>query len=139
MTTFAIIRTIDVSLEKAWNILSDLERPPIPSSTVTLEKKGTSGAGAVGTIRMITIGKKQIREKLESTNPPKQLSYSLLSGVPVKDHIGTVAINPVNGNTRLSWRIKFSPTIFGSGWILKHFFKKVLNRIINEIETEHKD
>ncbi len=139
MTSFAIIRKINVSSEKVWNLLSDFEKPLVPSSTVTVERKGTSGAGDVGTIRMITLGKKQIREKLESINPPNQLTYSLLSGIPVKNYNGTVDINPINGKTCISWKVKFNPTVFGSGWIIKRLIKKGLNRLISEIEKEYKE
>jgi hypothetical protein len=139
MTTFTVMRNMDMSAEKVWNVFSDFEHSPIPSCTVTVEKKGDPRALGVGTIRMITIGKRQIREKLESLKPPNQLTYSLLSGGPVKDYNGTIDINSIKGKTHISWKVNFKPTIIGTGWIIKQLLKSTLNRFINEIETEFRD
>ncbi len=139
MTAVTVTKNIDVSAEKVWNVLSNFERSPIQSFSVTVEKKGDSAAGGIGTVRMITIGKRQIREKLESIKPPNLFTYRVLYGVPVKDYIGSVEINPVKSKTLISWIVQFKPNVIGTGWILKQIFKKTINRIIDEIETEHRD
>ena len=119
MTTFNVTRNMDVSVEKVWNVLSDFEHSPVPTFTVTVDKKGETNANGVGTIRMITIGKRQFREKLESLKPPNLLTYSLLSGAPVRDYIGTININSVSNETLITWKVKFKPKIIGTGWIGK--------------------
>ncbi len=139
MTDVTITRDIDVSAGKVWNVLSDFEHAPIPSFSVTVEKKGDSDAGGIGTVRMITVGKRQIREKLESIKHPSLFTHRVISGVPVKDYVGSVGINPLKSKTRISWKVQFIPNVIGTGWILKQIIKKTINRIINEIEIEYRD
>ena len=54
MTTFKIIRSIDVPAKQIWNILSDFTHAPTPRFAVEVKEKGDSKSNGIGTIRIIT-------------------------------------------------------------------------------------
>lgn len=138
MTTFTIIKNIDLPAKKVWDILSDFTRSPVPKFTVEVEEEGDSESNGIGTVRIITIGKKQFRERLESVNPPYYFTYRLLSGAPVKEYIGTVDVKSHEGTTLISWKVKFTPKILGTGWIIGRLAKNTINSIIDKIEAEYR-
>ena len=138
MSGFTVTRNIDVPAERIWAVLSDFTHPPVPAFTVKVEKNGTYETKGIGTIRVITIGKRQFRERLETVTPPN-LTYSLLSGAPVKDYIGSINIKSIEGRTNIIWKVEFRPKIIGTTWIIKRLAKNTINRIISEMEAEYGD
>ncbi len=139
MTSFSIEKKIKMSADKAWNIFSDFEHSPIAGITVSVEEKRESSSNGIGTIRIITIGKTQFRERLEAIEPPNSLTYSLLSGAPVRDYIGNIGISSTGNGTLITWKVQFKPKIIGLGWIVKWLAKNTINHILKEIEEEYQD
>jgi hypothetical protein len=139
MTSFTIEKRMKMAADKAWNVFSDFEHSPIAAITVSVEEKGKSDSNGIGTIRIITIGKRQFREKLESLRPPNSLTYSLLSGAPVRDYTGTINIESIRNETLITWKVQFMPKIIGTGWIVKWFSQNTINHILTEIEAEYQD
>lgn len=139
MITLSIKRELDISSDILWNFLGDFEHSLSPNINVKLVENGKPDSNGVGSIRIVTIGKRQFRERLENKNPPNSISYRLLSGAPVKDYTGEIYIEPIKTNTLLTWKIQFKPKILGTGWIVKIFVKRTINYIIHQIELEHKN
>lgn len=134
MTTFTITRELDLPSEKAFAIISDFTRSPSPNITVKVETKGDPEANGAGTIRTITIGKVRVRERLESVTPPNSFTYTILSGAPMKDYLGSVEIAPQDNKSLVRWNVKFTPKIPGTGWLGAIVSKKTINRLLNEME-----
>jgi len=139
MITFTIKRELNASSDKLWNLLSDFGQSLSPNINIKLETQGKPGSNGIGSIRIVVIGKRQFREKLENIKPQYNISYSLLSGAPVNDYIGNIDIEPFRTNTLIKWNVQFRPKVLGSGWIVKWFVKRTINYIISEIETEYKN
>ena len=139
MITLSIKRKLNISADKLWNLFGDFGCSLSQDIDVKLEKEGKSDSNGVGSIRIVTIGKRQFRERLENKNPPHSISYSLLSGAPVKDYTGDIYIEPINTNTLLTWKIQFRPKILGTGWIVKIFVNRTINYILHQIELEYKN
>ncbi len=138
MTTFTINRELDLPSEKAFAIISDFTRSPSPTIQVEVEKEGDDASRGVGTIRTITIGRVRVRERLESVNPPGSLTYTILSGAPVKDYLGTIDITPQETKSVINWNVRFSPKVPGTGWLGAMIAKKSINRLIREMEASHR-
>ena len=134
MTTFTITRELDLPSEKAFAIISDFTRSPSPNISVKVEEKGDPETNGSGTIRDITIGKVRVRERLESLTPPNSFTYSILSGAPMKDYLGNVAIAPQEDKSLVRWNVKFTPKIPGTGWLGAIVSKKTINRLLDEME-----
>jgi hypothetical protein len=136
MINFYIKRELNVSSDKLWNLLCDFGYSLSSNITIKLETKGKPESNGIGSIRIVTIGKRQFLERLENIKPKCKISYSLLSGAPVKNYIGNIDIEPIRTNTLITWKVQFRPKVLGSGWIVKWFVKRTINYIISEIETE---
>ncbi len=93
MEGFTITKMLDLPAQKVWAIASDFTKFPGPAISVQVEEKGSPELNGVGTVRTIIIGRVQVRERLESVNPPKPFTYRILSGAPMKDYLGTVKIS----------------------------------------------
>lgn len=138
MITFSIKRELNVTSDKLWNLLSDFGHSLSPNINIKLETYGKPDSNGIGSIRIVTIGKRQFLERLENIKPQGNISYSLLSGAPVNSYIGNIDIEPIRTNTLITWNVQFRPKVLGSGWIVKWFVKRTINYIISEIETEYK-
>lgn len=132
MVEFTITRPIDMPPEKAWEVFSAFTSLSIPSVSVDTEQEGDPAANGVGAIRRID-GK--IRERLESMDPPNAYTYTVLSGVPIKDHLGRVEIKPQDGKALVNWSVRFNPKLPGTGWLIKNVYQKTLNKMIDELEA----
>ena len=139
MITFSIKRELNVSSDTLWDLLSDFGYFLSPNINIKLETQGKPESDGIGSVRIVTIGKRQFRERIEKIKPQCNISYSLLSGAPVNSYIGNIDIEPIRTNTLITWNVQFKPKVLGSGWIVKWFVKRTINYIISEIETEYKN
>ncbi len=132
MIEFTITKQLDMPAEKAWEVFSPFTTLSVPSVSVEVEKEGDPAANGVGAIRRLN---GRVLERLESMDPPNSFSYTLLSGAPVKDYLGTVEFKPQDSNTRLTWHVRFNPKLPGIGWLLKIVIRKVIAKMIAELEA----
>jgi hypothetical protein len=139
MITISIKRELNISVDELWNPLGDFGHSPAQNINVRLEKKGKPDSNGIGSIRIVTIGKRQFRERLENIKPQHNISYSLLSGAPVKNYAGNVDIAPNGTKTLITWNVQFRPKFLGTGWVVKWFVKRTIYYIIHQIELEIKN
>jgi hypothetical protein len=52
-----------------------------------------------------------LREEVIAYEAPSRFSYTLLSGLPVRDHVGTVELTPSGDGTRMVYAVKTQPTV----------------------------
>ena len=62
-----------------------------------LEREGEPAPNGVGAIRVLTAVGPPLREEVLTYEEPSRFSYKLLSGLPVRDHVGTVELTPHGG------------------------------------------
>lgn len=134
MKSFTLTRKINAPVKKVWEVAGDFVKSPGSGIIIKVEKNGDPTNNNIGVIRIITIGKTQVRERLESINPPKSFTYKLLSGAPLKDHRAKVELIPEGSTTKILWTVEFAPKFPGSGWIVGLVTKKALNQYIDAIE-----
>jgi len=137
MASFAIERTVNISIEKVWAMIGDFSKAPTPDISVVVEKKGDLKAAGVGTVRRITIGKVCVKEELESANPPNAFTYRILSGAPMKEYRGTVTFTDIGGKTLIRWSADLKPKIPLTGAICCRVAKGAANQLIDSIEKHH--
>ena len=73
---------------------------------------------------------------MESVNAPNSITYSMLSGAPVKDYLGTINIVAQDDATLINWDVKLIPKILGIGWIVAMAIRKAINRFIDSIPAK---
>jgi len=120
--------------DRMWSIFSDFGKSTNPSAVIALEKEGDPDNFNIGAIRSTRIGKDTFREQLTAYEPGRSLTYQLLSGAPVDEYYGTVAIHS-RGDDRaeVEWSVACKPKFPIPGWVIEKNAKKVIKGILDEL------
>ena len=137
MTTASVERKIKVPLDKAWSLLSDFTGSPSPSFPVIVHEKGGEKYNGVGTIRTIKLGMFSAMERLEAVEPKKSYMYCILAGSPVKQYLGKFEFKGDNNTTLIRWHANFKPIVPLIGWIIAIVTKKMVHKILSQMEADH--
>jgi hypothetical protein len=109
-----------------------------PMRKVELEREGDPAPNGVGAIRVLHSVGPPLREEVIGYQPPSRFSYRLLSGAPLRDHVGTVALEPTGAGTKVTYAVRTIPTIPVAGAavvaVVKLGIKQLLNGIVAESE-----
>lgn len=118
------------SPERVFDLLADATTWPRwlhPLVTVaTWEREGTPAPGGVGAIRKVGRPPLLAREQIVASEPARQLSYTILSGQPVRNYLADVFLTPDGPGTRITWRGTFEPVIPGTGPALAAMYHRLL-------------
>ncbi len=113
MPTFTLEKTVAAPPSTVFDVLADHRGysaiSPIRSST--LEREGEPAPNGVGAIRVLKTLGPPLREEIVEFVPGERLVYRLLSGAPLRNHLGTVTLAEHTGGTLASYRIDTTPTI----------------------------
>lgn len=140
MASFQYVRQVAAPPEIVFDVLTDHRRYPeiTPLRRAELEREGEPAPNGVGAIRVLTIAGPPMREEVLAYEPPRRFSYTILSGLPVRDHVGTVELTPSEGGTKITYAIRTTPTIPIAGGavvlVLKQAIKALLGGVAKESE-----
>lgn len=73
------------------------------------EAEGSDHPDGVGAIRKVGRAPVASREEITAFDPPRSLSYKLLTGLPLQDYEAAVTIEPVADGSLLTWAGSFVP------------------------------
>ncbi len=138
MPTFTLEKTIAAPPSTVFEVLTDHRGysaiTPIRSST--LEREGDPAPNGVGAIRaMKTVGP-PIREEVVEYVPGERFVYKMLSGAPLRDHVGTVVLTEHTGGTHATYRIDTTPTIPLIGRAAMPIVKMSVRQLFDGVATE---
>lgn len=126
--------TTEAAPDAVWALLADRSTWPSwsPLGSHSGERPGQDGTpdGLGGIARFVT-GRYCVREEIVEREPPRRLSYALLSGLPLRDYRAVVELEPAGAGTRIRWSATFAPKRPGTGWI----YRLVLTRIFRGMVT----
>lgn len=91
-----------------------------PINSFTLEREGSEGGESLGAIRVFRTGTVHSRELLVELDVDRRLSYTALSGLPLRDHRADVDLTELADGTQITWREQFTARVPGMGWLLKN-------------------
>jgi hypothetical protein len=77
-----------------------------------------------------------MREEVLAYERPYRFSYKILSGLPVRDHVGTVELEPKGGGTEITYAVKTTPTIPLAGPVFMAILKKAIRDLIGGVAKE---
>lgn len=113
MASFRYERRVAAPPEVVFDVLTDHRRyaelTPLRSSE--LEREGRPAPNGVGAIRVLSAVGPPLREEVLVYEPSQRFSYKLLSGLPVRDHVGTVELRPADGGTQIAYAVRTTPTV----------------------------
>lgn len=140
MASFTLFREVKAPPETVFEVLTDHRRyaeiTPIRRSE--LEREGEPAPNGVGAIRVLSSVGPPLREETIVYEPSRRFSYKLLSGAPLRDHVGTVALEPDGGGTKLTYAVRTQPTIPVVGGVAvavaKFGVKQLVDGIVRESE-----
>ena len=125
---FRIEQTSAASPLQVYDVIQDLERWPDWMKGIRKagwEKRGAPGTG-VGGVRRLGAPGLSIREEILAGTPPGHHSYTMLSGMPVKNHRGDIRIEGRPGGSRITWYVSFDSRIPLLGGLLRRIIKSTI-------------
>lgn len=140
MASFTYQRQVAAPPELVFEVLTDHRRYTefTPLRRSELEREGEPVPDGVGAIRVLGVAGPPVREEVLAYEPPRRFSYTLLSGLPVRDYVGTVELTPSDGGTQVTYAIRTTPTVPLAGFavvaVLKQSIKALLGGVAEESE-----
>ena len=121
--------TTTATPEAVFALLADGSTWPSWTSieSVTLERTGSPTPEGPGAIRVNRRGRVTGRDQILEVVPNRRLSYTALSGLPVRDYVAHVDIEPTPTGSSIRWHASFRPKIPGTGRLLQHGIRRFLN------------
>jgi uncharacterized protein YndB with AHSA1/START domain len=138
MASFTYVRQVAAPPEVVFDVLTDHRRYTEITSLrrAELEREGEPEPNGVGAIRVLTVVGPPMREEIIAYERPYRFSYTILSGLPVRDHVGTVELEPKDGGTEITYAVKTTPTIPFGGPVFMAFLKKAIRDLIGGVGKE---
>lgn len=140
MASFTFVREVKAPPETVFDVLTDHRRyaeiTPIRRSE--LEREGEPAPNGVGAIRVLSSVGPPLREETIVYEPSHRFSYKLLSGAPLRDHVGTVGLEPQGEGTRVTYAVRTQPTVPVVGGVAvavaRFGVKQLVDGIVRESE-----
>jgi uncharacterized protein YndB with AHSA1/START domain len=138
MATLDFSRTVAAPVETVWEVVADLRGMSnfTRFRRIELEREGDPPPNGLGAIRVMHLLGPPVREEIVAFEPPRRLSYRMLSGAPVKDHVGTIELEPAGDGTRMSYVLHTTPKVPGSGLLVVPVMRAVVGGISAGIAAE---
>lgn len=138
MAEFTLTRHIEASPEVVFDTITDHRRYSdyTPIRRAELEREGDAEPNGKGAIRALHLVGPPMRERVIAFDRPHLFTYELISGLPVRDHVGTVTVDPDGSGSRVTYRVETTPTIPLSGPVLVNVVKLSLGRLMAAVQSE---
>lgn len=114
----------------------DLYAEITPMRKSVLEREGEPPPNGVGAIRVLTSVGPALREEVIAYEPPSRFSYKLLSGAPVRNHVGTVELTSRDSGTHVVYAVRTTPTLPLVGPAVVAVVKQAIKALLNGIAKE---
>jgi hypothetical protein len=135
---FSVERRVHASPEAFFDTASDLDHYSefTPIRRAELERAGDTEAMGPGAIRALHFLGLTFRERVISFERPRLIVYEVISGLPVRDHVGTVTIEGAGSGSVVTWRVETTPTIPVAGSVVVAGLKLLVGRVLTAIQRE---
>ncbi len=138
MASFTFMREVNAPPETVFDVLTDHRRyaeiTPIRKSE--LEREGEPTPNGVGAIRVLRSVGPPLREETIVYEEPSRFSYKLLSGAPLRDHVGTVELTPLERGTKVTYAVRTTPTLPLIGGVAVAVAKFGVKQLVDGIVAE---
>ncbi|WIM87306.1 SRPBCC family protein [Candidatus Mycobacterium wuenschmannii] len=132
MIEFTLRQTTTAPIEKVFDSLTNHRAIADVSMArrSTLDREGVPAPNGVGAVRRIEAVGPAIVEEIIEYERPTRYAYKMLSGAPVRDHVGTVSLREAGTGTEVEWHLRSTPKIPGVSWLLAPVLKKVIGDLL---------
>lgn len=138
MASFTIVREVAAPPETIFEVLVDHRAYSsiTPLRKSELEREGEPAPNGAGAIRVLSALGPPLREEVLTYEEPSRFSYKLLSGLPVRDHVGTVELTAHEGGTRMTYAVRTMPTVPLVGAAVVGVVKLGVKQLIDGVSAE---
>jgi uncharacterized protein YndB with AHSA1/START domain len=138
LASFTLFRDVQAPPEVVFDVLTDHRRYAEISRLrkSTLEREGDPAPDGVGAIRVLTAVGPPIREEVVAYERPSRFAYKVLSGLPLRDHLGTVSLEPSDGGTRVTYALKAIPTVPFAGKAVMLVLRRAVTELLDGVASE---
>jgi uncharacterized protein YndB with AHSA1/START domain len=138
MASFTIVREVAAPPETIFEVLVDHRAYSsiTPLRRSELEREGEPAPNGAGAIRVLGALGPPLREEVLTYEEPTRFSYKLLSGLPVRDHVGTVELTAHEGGTRMTYAVRTMPTVPLVGAAVVGVVKLGVKQLIDGVSAE---
>lgn len=138
MASFTLVREVSAPPEVVFDVLTDHRRyAEITRLRKTeLEREGDPAPNGVGAIRVLRAVGPPIREEVVVYERPSRFSYKVLSGLPLRDHLGTVSLEPSDGGTKVTYALKAIPTVPFAGKVVMIGLERAVTELLSGVVSE---
>lgn len=138
VASFTFVREVSAPPEVVFDVLTDHRRYAeiTPMRGSELEREGEPAPNGVGAIRVLRSVGPPLREEVIVYEPPSRFSYRLLSGAPVRDHVGTVQLTPNGSGTEVTYAVRTMPTVPVGGFAVVAVVKQAIKQLLKGIAAE---
>jgi uncharacterized protein YndB with AHSA1/START domain len=138
MASFTFEREVAAPPEVVFDVLVDHRRYAdiTPMRKSVLEREGDPAPNGVGAIRVLSSVGPPLREEVLAYRPSTRFSYKLISGAPVRDHVGTVELTPAGAGTKIVYAVRTTPTLPVVGPAVVAVVKQAIKQLLSGIAKE---
>ncbi len=138
MASFTFKKSIAAPPETVFDVLTDHRAYPefSPIRKAELEKEGVPAPNGVGAVRVLSMVGPPLREEVVEYERPTKFVYRLLSGAPLKDHVGTVTLEPEGSGTLMIYTVDTTPTVPIGGGAVVAVTKQSVGRLAAGVAKE---
>lgn len=138
MASFTYEREVAAPPGTVFEVLTDHRRYTeiTPLRKAELEREGEPAPNGVGAIRVLSAVGPPLREEVLAYEPDRRFSYKLLSGLPLRDHVGTVELTPSGAGTRVVYAVRTTPTVPLAGGAVVAAVKVGVRQLLGGIVKE---
>jgi uncharacterized protein YndB with AHSA1/START domain len=138
VASFTFTREIAAPAETVFEVLTDHRRyaEMTPLRKSELEREGEPAPDGLGAIRRLSAVGPPLREEVIAYAPDERFSYKLLSGLPVRDHVGTVKLTAAGSGTEMIYAVRTQPTVPVVGPVIVAMVKQGVKGLVDGIVKE---
>jgi len=138
VASFTLTREIAAPPETVFEVLTDHRRYSelTPLRKSELEREGEPAPNGNGAIRKLTAVGPPMREEVIAYEAPSRFSYTVLSGLPVRDHVGTVELAADGSGTKMVYAVRTQPTLPIVGGVVVAVVKQAIKGLIDGVAKE---
>jgi uncharacterized protein YndB with AHSA1/START domain len=138
VASFTFTREIEAPPATVFEVLTDHRRYSelTPLRKSELEREGEDDVNGVGAIRKLTVAGPPMREEVIAYEAPSRFSYTVLSGLPVRDHVGTVELTANGRGTKMVYAVRTQPTLPVVGFAVVAAIRQAIKGLIDGVAKE---
>jgi uncharacterized protein YndB with AHSA1/START domain len=138
MASFRYVRQVAAPPEVVFDVLTDHRRYNEITAVrkAALEREGEPSPNGLGAIRVLTVAGPPMREEVIAYERPSRFSYKVLSGLPVRDHVGTVELTPLDQGTQVIYAVHTTPTVPVGGFAVVAAVKQAIKSLLSGVAKE---